>query len=353
MGDSKTVPVDRIRIFSRQGDPLAEFRASVPRSFVIGGEGRAQFTYPTRKTDIVNEDVLNFGNWLLIQNSQLPPWVGIIDTPREWSTRNVTVSAYTPERLFSQRIGPLEEVLTGSAGSIFAGLITRVNLAEQTILRAGNIWRGGTQRQETLNPQPLNEYLKGLWERSGEDYTWVPNVHNGTGGNLTVNGNWLPFLGVEAGIRLHEGKGGGNVEAVGRILVEDGPITNYVLAYGEGETWKSKPNVGATSQTSIGRYGLRQQAVEYSGVTSGETLRINALQHIEEFQYPARSFLLNALNVGDTFQYIGLGNIFSLRLESAGFRAGNIGFSGRVRIIGMSYNPNTKNKIQLVVREVI
>jgi hypothetical protein len=221
MGDSNTMPVDRVRIFNRQGAPLAEFRASVARSFVIGGEARAQFTYPSRKSNVVNEKVLQFGNWLLVQSSHLPAWVGVLDTPREWSTRNVTVSAFTPERVFSQRIGPLEEVLTGSSGKIFEGLISRLNLAQQTIVRPGVIWKGGTQRQETLNPKPLNEYLKGIWERSGEDYTWTPSI--ATDGRLTVLGHWTPFLGSETGVLLHEGNGGGNVEAVGRIMIEDGP----------------------------------------------------------------------------------------------------------------------------------
>ena len=350
MSDSKTVPTDRVRVFDRSGVPLAEFRASVSRSWVIGGEARAQFIYPTRKTDVVNERVIQYGNWMLVQNSQLLAWVGVIDTPREWSTRNVIVSAYTPERVFSQRIGPLEEVLTGSAGTIFEGLVSRLNLAEQTIIRAGNIWRGGTQRQETLNPKKLSEYLKSLWQRSGEDYAWVPGV--GTEGRLIVYGNWVPFLGAETGVILQEGAGGGNVEAVGRVMVEDGPIVNSTLAFGEGETWKSKPNVTVTKPLSIGQFGLREDAQEYSGVTSTTTLNDNGSQHLFELRVPARTFAINALNVGDTFRYCRLGNVINLRLQNIGFRGGKLGYNTRVRVIGMGYNPEMKNKIQLVTREI-
>lgn len=351
MGDSQNIPIDRVRIFDRTGTPLAEFRAAVSRSWTVGGEARAEFNYPTRKTDIVNEDVLQFSNWLLVENSVLPPWVGVIDLPRQWSTRAVTVSAYSPERVFAWRIGPDEKILSASAGSIFEGLVNRVNLAERTVIRVGSIWRGGTQRQMTLNPQKLSEYLQEIHERSGEEYEFTPNV--APDGRLFVTANWVPVLGADTGVLLHEGRGGGNVEAVGRVLVEDGPIVNSVLAFGDGETWQSKPNVKVTDALSVGRFGLREDSIEYSGVISETTLAENANEHIRQFRISAKTFSLNALNVGDTFRYIRLGNIFNVSLQNFGFRGGEVGYTGRVRVIGMGYNPGVKNKIQLVVREIV
>lgn len=351
MGNSQTVPVDRIRIFKRDGYPVAEFKTNVARSWVIGGEGRAQFDYPTRKRDVVNDDVIQFGNWLLIENTHLPPWVGVIDYPRTWSTRNVTVSAYTPERVYNQRIGPLEFVMSGSPGSIFAKLTNFLNQAERTVIRTGSVWKGGTQTQVTVNPSPLGEYLKTLWETSGEDYEWSPKTD--AEGRLVVRGMWLQTLGVDTTALLHEGKDGGNIEASGRVLVEDGPIVNRVLTYGDGETWKSKPTVEVSSNPSIGRFGLREASQEDSGVTSTSVLFKHARQFITEFKNPARSFTLNALHVGDTFKYLRLGNILTVQFQNAGFRGGSIGFVSRVRIIGMSYDPKTKNKVQLVAREVL
>jgi hypothetical protein len=350
MSDSETVPTDRVRIFDRLGTPLAEFTTNVQRSWVIGDEGRAQFRYPTRKTNVVNEGVLQFGNWLLVDSSTLPPWVGVIDVPRQWSTREVVVHAYSPERVFGWRIGPPEEVLNANAGTIFERLISRVNEAEQTIIRAGNIWKGGAQLQVTLNPNTLDEYLRDIYEQSGQEYGF--SRHISADGRLAVHGNWLPFIGAETGVLLHEGQGGGNVEATGQILVEDGPIVNSAFAYGEGETWQSKPSVTLTKPLSIGRFGLRQAGVEYSGVTSATVLAENAGEYLRQFHVSAKTFSLNALNVGDTFKYTRPGNIFNVQFQNAGFRGGSVGFASRVRIIGMGYNPTTKNKVQLVVREV-
>jgi hypothetical protein len=347
MADSSTVPVDRIRIFDREGFPLAEFRASIPRSFLIGDEGRAAFTYPSRKTQIVNKDVLRFGNWLLIENSLLPPWVGVVDVPREWDARRVTVTAYTPERVFSWRRGPLEERLTASPGAIFEKLLQYVNSAEATIIRLGNIYRGGLQMEETINPTKLNEDLKRIWERSGEEYQWRPVV--GADGKLTVLADWQSRIGADTGILLQEGKHGGNIEATGNIMVEDGPIVNDLLAVGDGESWTSRPTQTIVDTTSRGEYGLRQDSKEYSGVTNLQTLADNGAKEIAAFAQPANAFQINALNIGNTFSYIRLGNRFALQLENIGFYGGGVGYSTTVRVLAMSYSPDTKNKIQLVV----
>lgn len=350
MADTSTTPQERVRIFDRQGYPLAEFRARVERSWVIGDEGRAQFEYASRKTNIVNDTVIRPGNWLVVQNSALPTWAGVIDEPLEWDTRSVTVRAYTPEHIFSQRRGPLEEKLTGSAGTIFEKLLQYVNEAEQTILKPGNIWRGGAQREETINPTPLDEDLKRLQERSLEEYQFHPIV---LGGILQVQADWLAQLGVDTGFMLHEGKEGGNVKAEKKIMVEDGPIYNQVLGYGDGETWISKPNVTVRDQESIGRYGLRQFSKSFSGVTDISTLTENANIALADVKQPKRLFRLTALNVGNTFSYLSLGNRMQLQFQNIGFTGGAAGFKTTIRILGMSYDPEDKNEINLVVAEVL
>lgn len=351
MADPNNTPVDRIRVFDPDGLPIAEFRAAVSRSYAIGDEGRAQFTYPSRKTNIVNEKVLNFGNWLLIENTVLPPWVGVIDDPRTWATRTVTVSAYTPERVFGWRIGPLEEVMTGSAGTIFERILYYVNLPEATIIKAGSLWRGGVQRQETLNPTPLNKDLQRLQERSREEYRWRPVVD--ANGRLSVFADWMELLGEETSALLHEGRGGGNVEATGNILIEDGPIVNSVLAFGEGLSWQSKPHVRRLDATSIGKYSLRQNSNEYPGATDLQTLTENGDAYLAQNKEPSRSFKINALNVGDTLKYMQLGNRLPLRFENVGFYAGATGYQTTVRIMAFAYDSIVSGKLTLVVEEVL
>jgi len=351
MANSQAVPEDRIRIFSRSGNPLAEFSAGVDRSYSIGQEGRAQFIYPYRKRDVVNKDVLRFGNWLLIQNEALPTWIGVIDTPRQWSSRTVIVNAYSPERVFSWRRGSLETLVTGSAGTIFEKLLSLINNAENTILRPGNIWKGGAKMEETINPNLLSEELQRIQERSKEEYSWRTVIDGN--GKLTVYADWSKRIGSETGELLQEGKRGGNVEALENMLVEDGPIINDLQGFGEGDSWKTKKSFIARNQASINLYGLRQSAEEFYGVSAIGTITNNTKALLAEMQDTKRAFHLNALNVGSTFKYIRLGNKLRLRFENVGFDTGGAHFQTMIRIMAMSFDNQMPNKIELVVEEVL
>lgn len=350
--DSQTVPQEQVRIFNREGYPIAEFMTSVERSWALVGEGRALFTFSTRKTDVVNEKVLQFGNWLLVESTALPPWVGVIDVPREWSPRVVAVHAYTPERVFGWRRGPLEEKITQPAGAIFERILSLVNENDPTVIRAGDIWKGGTVHEETLNATPLSEDLERIVERSGEEYRWRPVIDDA--GRLIVYADWMQVLGSVSSALLLEGKNGGNIEALNNILVEDGDILNEVLAYGDGQSWTSRPYAIVSDAASMGKYGLRQKAENYSGVVSVVTLNDNGTELIMSQKEPMRSFHVNALNVGDTFKYLQIGNSLKLQFENIGFTAGGLGYETTIRIVAMAYDPTTdKNAIELVVEEVV
>lgn len=344
-----TVAQDRIRIFNRSGNPLCEFRAAVERSWAIGDEGRAQFIYPTRRTDIVKESNIQYGNWLLIENNQLPAWVGVIDTPRQWGSNIVTISAYTPEHVFAQRRGPAEIKISGSAGTIFAKLITYLNSKERTCITPGDIWTGGARREETLAPTMLNDDLRRIYERSLEEYTWRPVVQNG---KLVVFADWVRSLGIDTSCILQEGKGGGNLEFLSNnIMVEDGQITNDMFGYGDGATWKDRITSTKKDASSIYEYGLRQGSEEFWGVTSKVGIDNNTLQRLNELKQPANTFNLNVLNVAGTYAFIRLGNRLNLRFENIGFANGTTSFDTTVRITGMVYDNAIPNKIELAVQE--
>jgi hypothetical protein len=351
MADSKEIPKDTVKIFNIDGSvQVAQFQARVERSWAIGDESRATFTYSSRKTEIVNDDVLRFGNWILLENDALMPWVGVIDIPRKWTSRTVMVHCYSPEHVFGWRRGPLERTLTGSAGTIFANLLSYVNTAQPTPITSGSIWRGGPQREETINPTPLSEDLLRLYERSQEEYQWRPVVTDS--GRLLIYADWVERLGEDTAALLHEGKGGGNLEASSNILVEDGPIINDLLGYGEGATWLSKPTVPVIDPASIARYGLRQGAKEFQGVTSAATIKVNAVKELAKVSEPPKTFALTALNVGDTFKYFRMGNRLNLQFQNIGLGVAGVGLQIKIRIVGAHYDPQMKNKIKLVVEVV-
>lgn len=347
MADLTTFPQDRIRIFNREGINIAEFRASVERSWVLGEEGRAVFGYPIRKTEVVNENIIQFGNYILIENSVLPPWVGVIDVPRVWGTRAVEVYAYTPERMLNYRRSALEVEYKYPPGTIFKKLIQRLNRLDKTLLTPGDIWEGGSIMELILLPNPLSDYLYKVRDEGKKYWNWRPVVTDM--GRLVIYGDYFENLGETTEAILQTG----NVEAVNSIMVEDEPLFNDILGYGDGETWGSKPYWNIVQQDSIAKYGLRQSAEEYQGVTDKMVVKNNVYKSLEQVKNTKKVFRLTALNKGDTFKFLKLGNRLKARLEGIGFTNGLLGYDTLVQIEGMAYDPQDQNQIELVVTEVI
>jgi hypothetical protein len=131
--------------------------------------------------------------------------------------------------------------------------------------------------------------------------------------------------------------------------VEDGKIVNDLLGYGDGQDWEARPKFPGVDEESIITYGLRQASEYFSGVTNSQTVKANVKDRISKKKDSLKNIKLKAINIGDTFKYIDLGNIMSLRLQNMGFNTSEIGFEADVRIMAMTYNPDTKNKIDLVV----
>ncbi len=341
---------DRVRIFDRQGGTLAEFRADVVRSWVIGNEGRASFTLSSLDVANVNIDVIKPGNWLLVENDYIEDWIGVIDFPREWGFREVTIHAYSPERLFQWRRGPLQLALSGSAGAIFETYINLVNKAQDTILQPGNIWKNRKTHDRTVNPTKLNADLRNLYLYTGEEYQWRADID--INGKLAVYGDWKQRIGTDTTLTLFEGKSGGNIEATQQPLVENEPVENDVLGYGDGMTWLTKPTYNARDIDSIDFYGLRQGTLELRGSTVPATITEKTQQYLDTVSQPGRVFDVVALDAdGSIFRQLRQGNTLRLIMQSCGFLNGTIGVDTTVRIMGKGFNPIAGNKLSLILRE--
>ena len=335
----------RLRIFNRDGELRAEFDATCPRSWVMGDKGTASFTVSVNET-YCNNTVLNFNNWVIVEHDKLPTWIGQISS-REWGVRNVTCALQSPEWFLSNRIGETEKIVTGSAGAIFAEIINQANREEQSIIRVGNLFNGDSM-QETINPTPLSQDLKRIYTRSGEEYQWRADFNDK--GLLTIYGDWVGTLGKELVFSLQEGKSGGNIEASGRILVEDAPEANYILGYGNGLTWTTKPIAISEDAASQAKYGLTQQSISYYGVTTTDTIRRNTFAELQIRKNPFSMYNIVAIDVGTTFYQLDLGNILQLKMQNIGFTNGNLGTDATVRIMGMYYNPLSGEKISLALQ---
>lgn len=336
---------DRVRVFNRAGLLRSEFNASVSRAYIIGARADAQFTIATNET-YCNGDVLNFGNWLVVQSDNKPDWVGTI-AGYQWGVRTLTVTAHTPEWLLSKRIGEKEKLVRGSAGEIFAEIIAQANKEEKTLLTVGNIYDSDTM-EETLQPTSLDKDLKRIFDRSGEEYDWRVGFTNG---KLIVYCDWVDQLGKSSLFTLQEGTDGGNIEAADNALTQDEPDANYIYGYGNGLTWADKPFAISEDATSQNQYGLLQKSISYYGVKTKAVIQKNTYAELQTRKYPSSVYhvvaIHDATSAIDTFLYLAKGNTLNLKSEHIGFTVGEVGTDKRARIFSMYYNPLNGEKIEL------
>jgi hypothetical protein len=334
---------ERITIYNYRGEPLTNIKASITRSWVLGGVGEASFeiAYTDPKCQ---QEYLEYGNFVLVEHDTLPPWVGVIDTPRQWTNSSVQVKAYEAAKVLQWRRTQAGQLLTGSAGSLFTQLINIANAAGDTRIRIGSIYSDSTSRQERLSDN-VYQHVLNLRARTGNDFQFTPASDDG---KLIIVADWLSRDGEAAVIPLVEGK---NIESNDALLSEEGTIINDLIGYGDASTTGSRLTSKYYDETSASRYGLRQAFTTFSGNIVQGTLDANTKNTIIANRNAQRILGIKALDVGATFANLRIGNTLQLVMKSVGFVQGERGYQATVRIVGMKYS-STIGTVELVVKEI-
>lgn len=327
----------RIRIFDKSGTWIEEFDASTIRSWILNDYGECAFTLSVLNPK-VRQAVLEFGLFVLVTNKDSKPWVGVIDTPRTWVKNGVKIMAYQAEFLFSFRDNQsvdaqtntllVNTTLTGKAGALFSQIISLANAQEDLLIRAGEIYADGADRQETLTADFLT-HARTIAERSGNDFEVIPDIQES--GALLLKANWYKKKGATLPLILQEGL---NIELTDETLVEQGTITNSAIGLSEGGE-DTRLAALVKDQDSVNRYRLRKKLVSYVGVTQLPTLTENTTYYLEQ-NADARAILKVTCIDADVFKYLSVGDTVRLILNSAGFRSdGSIGTDKYVRIVAL------------------
>jgi hypothetical protein len=319
---------DRIRVYNRLGIGLADLRVTVRRTWNINEEGDGEFDIVSLDANC-RADYLRFGNWLLVENDGLEPWVGMIDEPQDWKQRAVTVSAYTPERLLLCRNVPRQLKQSGKPGAIFAQVINLCNYAEPTIVQVGNIWTGGSDMPaESMSGRNMLEYVKDLAKHSDCEFDFTPVA---TKGRLAIYANWYKRVGVDSNWALEESFNLGDGKNSMRL---QGRAENELWGYGNGAGQASRPTAVVSDPDSIGLYGLRQGSRTYSEYADAGSVTRSLNGEINDAKEPHMDFKLYVLNENNTFNHVRKGNSHPLRIWSLAF-----GVHTRVRVKSIRYNP--------------
>lgn len=328
----------RVIVFTKSGSQIAEFNACVTMAWKLNAYGKATWKMSTQDPKCKRE-YLEFGNRVMIEVDKLPAWVGVIDTPREWASHGeVMVTAYSAEYLLTWRRAPVDKKIQGTAGAKFEQL---VKMADGLLIEPGEIFGGGKAANETLKSESIYEAILNIVERMGNDWCIVPNITPEN--ELRFKANWYDKIGEARSTLLLDGY---NIKATNKVMIEQGEIANDIIVVGFGASSGSQKTASMVDQDSIGLYDHRQSTVNLPSEFEG-TLQVGAEQKIKELKQPRRTFDVNALDVGDTWSNLHIGDTYPLHL-------GNVGFSGVetiVRVVGMEYQ-ETNGYVRLICDEV-
>ena len=323
----------RVVIYDKAGAAVADVRAGCNRSWRLDQYGEAQFVISLNDA-AARLQFLEFGNFITVEREGLPMWAGVIDPPRSWGRRAIVCSAYSGEYLLSWRRSDVEVKLTGSAGDIYQQIIALANQPGYLRVAAGDIWTGGSQREETIQPTTsLYEEVKRVAKRAECNWNFTPDFDGQ--GRLYFKANWYEKQGVDRMLALEEGW---NLAIGDNPVEEQGQILNQVVGYGDGGTWADRPKVSVKDDTSIARYGLRQGSKAFGGATYTGTLTDNATSEVNSKRNPRTTYTLTALDKGDTLANVRVGDRLPVRFVTAGFSGDGFGLNAIVRVVGMAWD---------------
>lgn len=331
----------RVTIFDHYGLAIAEVNTTTTRSWVLDDIGRCMFPLATFTDANCNRQTLQYGNFVLVEhiptrdglggtNGTLPPWIGIIMPPQQWEYGRLMVTAYSAESLLSYR--PMPYITAkGSAGSVFQQMIGFANGIGGFPLEYGEIYPYSSNTNYPLRLS-MYEEAKNLARAFQQDWdvTYTKTLQN----QLVLYANWYQQKGVTVNAAFTEGIGG-NMKLP--RLTEQGILANLVFGYNVASSDGKRLTSSAIYDPSVGDYGVLGTNANFS--VNGQAAVDIATQNVIYTQSRATITLeLTALDAGDTFTYLSVGNVWDVALNSVGFYGGNIGFQGSVRLTAVEYS---------------
>lgn len=327
----------RIRVFDRTGILIREIDAPAWREWVLNDIGSARFTIKAAGM----EQYVQYGNYLTIENDKLDTWVGVINTPRPWGSKVITVNAKSAMWLFQQRAGSNAQAVSGSWGEVFSFLLGLVNAPESTLLKIGN-FSSGISYSSVVDLTNVYTYLQRALAQAQTRLDFRPVITNGS---LVIYIDVQPTLYSPSSLRLEEGL---NIKKSSTVLLEQGEIYNDVTIMGIGLD-QVKYTANAIDLASIEKYGRRQK-VFAEGQSQTDVNRL-AVVRLAQYAYPRNTLALTTLNKGDTFLNTRVGYSGTVELKTQGYLNGGLGFRSDAYIDAVQFDDKIKEGV-LVCKEV-
>jgi hypothetical protein len=317
-----------ILVFDYTGAKLYELEANVRRSWALNQEGDAEFALSLYDPKM-REDLIRFGNWIVVRDNRLPDWVGMIEPDRTWSVGMVGVTAYSAERIFRYR-RIVDDKKKGGPGELAKWALGHVN-AGGISLGFGAVDNSGEALEEPVGETTVADFISGLISKTKYELMVEPVLN---GNNLSLTASWSKKLGWDTGLLLSEGV---HFKAEQSVLVEQGEIYNDLFGISNAATSQNRKTSTARNAESARVYGPRSGVVSFDNSEAGsvETLTRTA---VAKAAWPRRTVALNLINVASHMAQCRVGNVVTVEFFSLGFTGAAAGCRFRARILGAEFD---------------
>jgi len=143
---------------------------------------------------------------------------------------------------------------------------------------------------------------------------------------------------------------GVNMQRKENALEYEGPIWNYIIAYGNASNWASRETYEVWDDESIRTHGLRVKGISVNS-NSPATVESAAENYLEAYKNPRRKMDVSATDVEHTFRQLRIGHAPDVETVNMGRGNGSVGFTAAMEIVEMTYQHGAK-LMDLVLKEV-
>lgn len=343
--------MSRIVVFGLDNVAVGEFTASCNRGWILLGNpgvsdgGETTVTIPD---DVAVQPWLQLGRMVLVERPPLPAWVGVIDTP--WrATLPVEITLYNAEYLFALRAAERTTSINGPISDVIKEMIRIVNEQEMTFLSPGNSGDIQTSFAKAIEQGNLWDQAIKLLEESGQELILRPELNSRR--QLYLYADVGPGLGADTGFMLHDGHPNPNMTVIDANV--NGSIKNRVIGVSGQSTEEAQLQTNVLEdQDSQDIFRTRSEVVQFRNVTELSTLTQYAQAYLDSYKRPFLDLTVDAMNVGETFANLRLGNRLLAHAADVYLPGGVRGWRGSVRILAMAYN-ELQDTVRMTLRGIL
>jgi hypothetical protein len=272
----------------------------------------------------------------------------MIDTP--WTaTLPAELTLYNAECLFGLRAAEHSVQVIGSMSDVVKEMIRIVNEQEQSFLQLGNATSSSPAVfNKLIEQRNIWDQLVKLLEDSG--YEMVLRPERSARNELHLYTDVGVQLGADTGFLLHDGE-----QANMRVIEAkvNGKIINRATGVSGQSTEEAQLQTAVLEdQDSQNAFRTRSDVMQFQKVTEISTLTQYTQAFLDYGKRPYLDLTVDAMEIGETFNYLRLGNRLLVHAANVFLPGGIHGWSGTVRILAMVFDER-QNTVRMTLRGIL